>query len=133
MAQAMDPATLAAMPAGKSPPGVLPNLQNPYSLGPVVISVGAVLLAIMVVFVLVRIYTKVKIVGKFSPDDCGYTAMNTCSEGSERLIGYCSHMFPRCGELQRKCRIRAVADSLLSSALSSTTSPTYSVGAGVSI
>ena len=70
MADTNDPARLAGIPAAKPPAGVTPNHKNPYSDGPVLIIVGSVLVAVMLLFVCVRIYTKVKIVGKSSPDDC---------------------------------------------------------------
>ena len=70
MAQAMTPQELAITPAGSPPSGVLPNLVNPYSNGPTLIAVGSVLVGLMLVFVAVRIYTKISIVGKSSPDDC---------------------------------------------------------------
>ena len=70
MADANGPLSLADIPAAPPPPGVIPNYVNPYSEGPVLIIVGSIFVAIMLLFVSVRIYTKVKIVGKSSPDDC---------------------------------------------------------------
>ena len=70
MAQSMDAAQLARTPAGVPPPGVIPNFVNPHSSGPTLIAVGSVSVALMMCFVAVRIYTKVMIVGKFSPNDC---------------------------------------------------------------
>lgn len=70
MAQSMSPEQLAMTPAGIPPPGVIPNLINPHSNGPILIGVGSVLVALMTVFVAVRGYTKFKIVGKSTPDDC---------------------------------------------------------------
>ncbi len=70
MAQSMDVAQLALTPAGVPPPGVVPNFVNPHSSGSTLIAVGSVSMALMMCFVAVRIYTKVMIVGKFSPDDC---------------------------------------------------------------
>lgn len=68
----MDPEQLAATPAGKPPPGVIPNHNNPHSNGPTLIAVGSVLVALMLMCVAVRGYTKFKIVRKFTPDDCKY-------------------------------------------------------------
>ena len=72
MADASDPAKLAGVPAAKPPAGVLPNLENPHGDGQVLIIVGSILLAIMLLFVSVRIYTKFRIVRKSSPDDCKF-------------------------------------------------------------
>ena len=66
----MDPQTLANTPAGVPPLGVRPNFDNPHSERATLISVASVLLALMLVFVIARIFTKIKIVGKSSPDDC---------------------------------------------------------------
>lgn len=51
------------------PPGVTPNMVNPKSTGPILIIVSSVLQAIMVVFVINRIYTKSFISRKFTWDD----------------------------------------------------------------
>lgn len=72
----MDPAQLAGTPAGVPPPGVVPNFVNPHKNSPTLIAVGSVSLALMVCFVAVRIYTKVVIVRKFSPDDCELSDVN---------------------------------------------------------
>ena len=66
----MSPEQLAVTPAGVPPPGVIPNHINPHSNGPILIGVGSVLVALMMVFVVVRGYTKFMIVGKPTPDDC---------------------------------------------------------------
>lgn len=52
------------------PPGVTPNFDNPTNIGPPLLGVGAVFVAIMFVFLAIRIYVKAKIVRKSSPDDC---------------------------------------------------------------
>ena len=70
MATSNDPAKLEGVPAALPPPGVVPSHVDPYSDGPVLIIVGSILVAVMLLFVSVRIYTKVKIVRKSSPDDC---------------------------------------------------------------
>lgn len=69
MAAPNDPANLAGLPAGKAPPGVIPNFANPYTDGPTLIAVGGVFTALALIFVAVRIYTKLRLVGKWSPDD----------------------------------------------------------------
>ena len=70
MAQSIDSAQLAHIPAGVPPPGVVPNFVNPHSNAPILITVGSVSVALMMCFVAVRIYSKAMIVGKFSADDC---------------------------------------------------------------
>ena len=71
MSSSSDPARLAGVPAAQPAYFFIPNHVNPHSSGPVLIGVGSVLLGIMLSFVGIRIYTKSKIVKKFSPDDCG--------------------------------------------------------------
>lgn len=66
---------LANLPAAMPPPGVVANPVDPYSNGPTLIVVGSILTAIMLAFIFVRIYTKAKIVGKFTPDDCKQFAL----------------------------------------------------------
>ena len=66
----MASAQLASAPAGVPPPGVVPNFVNPHRNSLTLIVVGSVSVALMMCFVAVRIYTKVAIVRKYSPDDC---------------------------------------------------------------
>ena len=66
----MDPQMLASTPAGVPPPGIKPNFTNPHGNGAALISVASVLLVLMLVFVSARVYTKIKIIRKWSPDDC---------------------------------------------------------------
>ena len=72
----MDLAQLARTPAGIPPPGVVPNFASPHTSGPTLIAVGSVSVAIMMCSVAVRIYTKVVIVRKYSPDDCELSDYN---------------------------------------------------------
>ena len=72
----MDLAQLASVLAGVPPPGVVPNFVNPHKNSPTLIAVGSVSLVLMVCFIAVRIYTKVVIVRKFSPDDCELSDVN---------------------------------------------------------
>ena len=67
-----DPAVLENYPAAKPPPGVVANYAHPSGDGPVLIIVGSILVFIMLVFVGARIFTKVKITRRSSPDDCAY-------------------------------------------------------------
>ena len=57
------------LPAGKAPPGVEVNMENPPSNGYILVTVSSILLAIMLGFVMNRFYTKVYIARKFSWDD----------------------------------------------------------------
>lgn len=52
------------------PLGRQPNFDNPSNVGPPLLGVGALFIAIMLLFVAIRIYVKMKIVRKYSPDDC---------------------------------------------------------------
>lgn len=61
---------LAQTPAGVPPPGVKPNLVNPYSEGYILITVGGVLMGIMFLFIALRLYVKVRVQRKFTGDDC---------------------------------------------------------------
>ena len=65
-----DPTILYNTPAGIPPPGVVPNFVDPPSTGGTYVLVGSVFLAIMVSFVLLRIYYKLRIAKRFTPDDC---------------------------------------------------------------
>ena len=93
MAQSNDPATLAGIPAALPPPGVVPNPEHPYSSGYILIVVGTILLTVMLLSVCIRIYTKIRIVKKSSPDDCKLmsTALRII------LTDSCRYMCHRCG------------------------------------
>ena len=53
---------LAAMPAALPPPGVEPDFYgNPATMGTPFIIIGAVLVPIMLVFVVIRLYARLKI------------------------------------------------------------------------
>ena len=80
MAQPMTPEMLEGTPAGTPPPGLIPNSTNPGSNGPTLIAVGSVLIALMVLSVGIRVYSKIKIVGKSSPDDCKYASRSQKEE-----------------------------------------------------
>lgn len=63
-----DPAFLQ-LPALTPPPGVIPNFTNPDNRGPTLIVVGAIFLALVVIALTNRAYTKLFIVRKASWDD----------------------------------------------------------------
>jgi len=78
MANTNDSMQLENLPAAKPPPGIVPNFVDPYSSGPILISVGSVFVVIMLAFVCVRIYTKVRIVRRSSLDDCKSRPCHLC-------------------------------------------------------
>ena len=61
---------MTVTPAGMPPPGVIPNLVNPDTHNPVLIIVGTTFMALMIVFVTLRYYTKFFIVPKTLWDNC---------------------------------------------------------------
>lgn len=69
------PAQLALLPAAKPPDGVIPNLVNPESCGPAVIVALAISSGLMSVFVILRMYTKLRIVRKMDWDDCKFLGL----------------------------------------------------------
>lgn len=66
----VDPAHLANYPALLPPHGLIPNFVDPYTRGPVIIIVDSILIALMMIFVVVRIYIKTCINRKVHWDDC---------------------------------------------------------------
>ena len=64
-----DPNALRQYPAAAPPPGVTPNFAHPESRGPTLVAVGGVMIALIATLLANRIYTKAKIVRKFSWDD----------------------------------------------------------------
>lgn len=66
----MTPEQLAQTPAAMPPAGVMPNLIDPPSGAPVLITVSTVLFAIMLVFAALRFYVKLAIRHKMASDDC---------------------------------------------------------------
>ncbi len=55
---------LLQQPALTPPPGVIPNFTNPADQGPMLIIVGAVLLALVIIALVTRAYTKFTSSGK---------------------------------------------------------------------
>ena len=64
-----NPEILSQYPAGVPPPGVIPNYAHPENRGPALVAVGGVMLVLMMGFLMNRLYTKARIVRKFSWDD----------------------------------------------------------------
>ena len=66
----LPPELLNSIPALAPPDGVVSDFDHPESRGHIFVIVATLLLALMVVFFVNRIYTKVLIVRHFSWDDC---------------------------------------------------------------
>ena len=66
----VDPAYLANYVSLRPPDGLIPNFVDPYTRGPVILIVGSILIALMMIFVLVRVYIKTCINRKVHWDDC---------------------------------------------------------------
>lgn len=64
-----DPDVLRQYPAGVPPIGVTPNFAHPESRGPILVIVGGLMVALMMLFLANRVYTKARIVRRFSWDD----------------------------------------------------------------
>lgn len=64
----------ANLPALAPPAGVLPNFNNPKTLTPSLIGVNATFLALMLVAVAIRIYSRGLIVHALGWDDCELSA-----------------------------------------------------------
>ena len=60
---------LAELPALQPPPGITSNFVDPVTNGYQLVGVGSFLLALMILFVLNRFYTKIFISKKFKWDD----------------------------------------------------------------
>ena len=71
---------LSQIPAGKPPAGVKPNLIDPDSLGGAIVTVNAVFLALMLIFVTLRIYTKAVLLQTLWWDDCKLPVLALCSK-----------------------------------------------------
>ncbi|MCJ1342805.1 hypothetical protein MMC31_000994 [Peltigera leucophlebia] len=65
----VNPAYLENYPALAPPAGIIPNFVDPYTRGPIIIIVGSILIALMMSFVVVRIYIKTCINRKVHWDD----------------------------------------------------------------
>ena len=72
----LTPEQLAQTPAGVPPPGVIPNLVNPYSESYILITVGGVLMVTMFLFVALRLYVKMRVQRKFTGDDCKWLSIH---------------------------------------------------------
>ena len=66
------------IPALEPPPGVIPNLIDPYTRGPLLLALTAVSIGIMFLFVIARFYYKICIQRKSSWDDCELVGRSFC-------------------------------------------------------
>ena len=65
-----DPAVLYRTPVAPPPPGVTSNFVNPASNGGTYIAIATTFLTIMAMFISLRVYSKICIAKKLTPDDC---------------------------------------------------------------
>ena len=77
---------LSQIPAGRPPPGTLPNFTNPETLRNPVIVVNALLLTVATLTVCLRLYTRKFIVQALGAEDCIYLASNHMPA---RLLTHC--------------------------------------------
>ena len=75
----MSPEELARTPAGEPPPGVVPNLEDPPSIGYRLLIIGAILLAIMIICSTLRFYSVIAVRRKIRPDDCMCYSQWSCN------------------------------------------------------
>lgn len=59
-------------PALEPPPGVTSNFDDPYSRGPVLVTVSSILIPTMLLFVIARLYAKFRIIRELQWDDRQY-------------------------------------------------------------
>jgi hypothetical protein len=68
------PEELARMPSRVPPPGIVPNLVDPYTIGNYIVTTTTVLMSIMMVFLTLRFYVVFNIKKKMAPDDWAVVA-----------------------------------------------------------
>lgn len=61
---------LSEIPALQPPPGITPNFINPPTIAPALIAVNGVFLALMLLAVSIRIYSKGLLLRSLGWDDC---------------------------------------------------------------
>lgn len=81
------PEELARMPARVPPPGIVPNLVHPYTVGNYIVTATSVLMSIMMVLLTLRFYVVFTIKKRMAPDDWAVVA------GS---IGCCYYFIVTC-------------------------------------
>lgn len=63
---------MARTPVGVPPPGVVPNLTDPPSIGHLLIIIGSCAMGVMVFAAGLRFYTRLMIQRAFRADDCRF-------------------------------------------------------------
>ena len=81
-----DPALLAKIPALQPPDGVTSNFVDPESRAGIFRAVAYTSLSIMMVFLLLRIYTRAVVNRTFGADDCKCPICSACSSPERLLI-----------------------------------------------
>lgn len=66
----LSPEELAQLPGAQPPPGIIPNFVDPESCGNAVFAGLAISSALMALFVILRMYTKITIKRSHSWEDC---------------------------------------------------------------
>jgi hypothetical protein len=74
---------LANTPLFRSPPGVVSNFVSPENRGDILIAVSAVCLALLLVFVPLRLYTRIRITRTFGLDDGEHALFTQDSAGPD--------------------------------------------------
>ena len=82
----IDPALLATFPALSPPAGVKSNFVDPESRAGTFRAVAYTSLSIMMVFLLLRIYTRARVNRMFGADDCECPLCSACSFHTKFLI-----------------------------------------------
>jgi hypothetical protein len=111
-AEQYSPAVSAAIlkgPALPPPPGVRPDFDNPPNGSAVAIFTLAFTLAIVTIAVVMRIYTKLRLLGSFSKDD----SMSRCDRShlevtSQMLTRSSSHFSSICAYFERVNRLQTL-------------------------
>ena len=72
IAMSTSPSVFDLIPVSQPPPGVESNFVNPEDEGYVMIAAGSVFIGLMLIFCMIRLYSKAFIVRRASWDDCEY-------------------------------------------------------------
>lgn len=68
----LDPAMLAQLPALQPPPGIQPNFVNPEAIATQTRAATYVALPLMLLFLTLRMYTRLRVTRVVGADDCKY-------------------------------------------------------------
>ena len=64
------PIDIYTTPAGTPPPGVVPNLVNPYYLHTIDLTAHVICLSVSTIAVALRVFTKARVMKQFQVEDC---------------------------------------------------------------